>query len=654
MILRKLQMRDFRCYSGAITIDFSTDHKRNTTVIQGTNGAGKTSILQALNFVLYGLSAVTAEPDSPLINNELLRRAREDSPARAKVTLDFSDSQNHYQLSRTIRGFLVAGKVRYLPQQADELRLTFTKPDGNTERDKFPQQSIEHMLPSPIRTFFFFDGDRIADFTKPGRDRDEKINKAVNDVLHMEALSRAAARTGKIASDKNKALEKAGAPSVQKTALRYIASGCRNRKTPRICKKSVLEIGRLTNRCNSIDEELISINEVAKLAQERKQLENQHSTLVERKKQLTQQLVQATLSAVPSLMNHQIASASDILSKYKNRHEIPARIADYFLRELLHSRSCICGRSIDEHSPEELELETLLKSLVPNTLQDKATDLASRLRPLQTDASARAAEVVRVLKLIEQSNAETSRIDQEIERIGGDIDAQAFDRSMMLNRERSTITRSLMELKGQVGVAERNVEIALNTKTALIKRQESELQKQQELRELNREWVIARKCSEALHQAKSILEERLRATLGSEATEILRNLASADKKYFFSEVKVDPNFLLRVIDHNGRDVRPQLSMGETQVSSLAFMLAMTRLGGQEAPLVVDTPLARLDKSVRANTAHWLPKLTHQLVLLVTDAEFTPDVEEQLAPSLGLHMRLSPTPQGTQIEVRAHA
>ena len=510
------------------------------------------------------------------------------------------------------------------------------------------------MLPSPIRTFFFFDGDRIADFTRPGRERDAKISRAVNDVLHIEALSRAAVRTEKIAGDKNRALEKAGPPAVERIALEISLQDAEIERRREVVLSANQEIGKLTGRCDEIDTELISITEVAKLAQARTVLEGSRRALIQRREQLQQNLMRASIAAIPTIMHREVEAASDILSKYKSRHEIPARVADYFLRDLLDGGSCICGRPLGASSPERRQLEELLKSLVPNTLQDKATDLASRLRPLRDDGDASITEVVKLLKQIKDSAVEISRLDKEVERIGGDIDAQAFDRSVALNRERSTITRRLMDTKGQIGVLERNVEVALSTKKALVNRQESELQKRAGLSELNREWMVARECSEALAQAKAILEERLRASLGTEATEILRNLASADKKYFFSEVKVDPNFLLRVIDHSGGNVRAQLSMGETQVSSLAFMLAMTRLGGQEAPLVVDTPLARLDKSVRANTAHWLPKLTSQLVLLVTDAEFGPDVEKEIAPSVGKRMRLVPGPEGTRVDVISYA
>ena len=100
MILTRLQMRDFRCYAGLVTIDFSAGPSRNTTIIQGTNGAGKTSILHALNFALYGISAVPNENDAPIINNQVLKPSREDKPARARVILDFTDQFNRYQFEQ--------------------------------------------------------------------------------------------------------------------------------------------------------------------------------------------------------------------------------------------------------------------------------------------------------------------------------------------------------------------------------------------------------------------------------------------------------------------------------------------------------------------------------------------------------------------------
>jgi DNA sulfur modification protein DndD len=370
MILERLRLINFRCYTGTVDIPFSTDPVRNTTVIQGTNGAGKTSILQALNFVLYGVKAVTT--DSPLINNVTLATGREHAPARAAVMLEFKDSGRSYKLTRSVSGFLQGDRVHYLGGP-ENVSLTYTKADGNTERDPFPEQSIEGMLPSPIRTFFLFDGDRIADFTRPGRERDDTINKAVNDVLHIEALSRSVEHVGKIASEKRRALDKNPAPAIEKTksdiAVQEALIGNRRARLSDI--EALLR--EREDRLATIDQEISSIFEVQKLAEARKTFESTRSGKVERAEQLRKQLSRAIVAAVPALAARKLDTAGSILNRYKARHEIPARIADHFLRDLLERGECICKRPLDDGTSARAELEALLKSLLPNSLQDIAT-----------------------------------------------------------------------------------------------------------------------------------------------------------------------------------------------------------------------------------------------------------------------------------------
>jgi|GEM_PF-5355317 len=649
MILEKLQMREFRCYNGLAEVTFASGSK-NATVILGTNGAGKTSILQALNFVLYGMNATDQDLDAPLISNNALKGSYSDSPARANVTLHFSHEGIPYQLIRTLKGFLEGGRVRYVPAKPEDLRLTFRMPDGNTERDEFPQQRIEQMLPSPIKTFFLFDGDRIADFTKPGRERDEKIRKAVNDVLHIEALSRAAERTTKIASDKMRLLARTNSPAVKKVMAEIDEQTRIADEKRRIAEEMQREVDILVARIDEIDGQLIAFGEVAKIAGERRELDKRRQAFIERARQLRETLARATIGAVPALVQPAMSSTIATLDKYKSKHEIPARIADYFLRDLLDRHVCICGRPVEDGSHEFHELDAVLKSLVPNSIQDRATELLNRLRPLEAEAKTGIPELLDILRQIETNGKELARLDKELERIGGDIDASAYDRSIELNKERRSAGQRVMDLKQKVGLADRDAKNAFHTKKTLEERLKTEARKAEGLRGLQREWAVAKECAEALQRARAELEERLRVSLGEEATDILRKLVSDAKSYFFSQVKVDANFLLRVLDLHGRDVRSQLSMGETQVSSLAFMLAMTRLGGQEAPLVVDTPLARLDVSVRGHAAHWLPQLTAQLVLLVTDAEYDAGVRAELDPFVGSCIRLVPNVNGTQIEV----
>ena len=54
MIINKLEMFNFRQYVGHQTVTFSTDKHKNVTVLVGINTSGKTTLVRAFEWCLYG------------------------------------------------------------------------------------------------------------------------------------------------------------------------------------------------------------------------------------------------------------------------------------------------------------------------------------------------------------------------------------------------------------------------------------------------------------------------------------------------------------------------------------------------------------------------------------------------------------------------
>lgn len=52
MIIKSLQLNNFRQYKGLQKIIFSTDKEKNVTVIKGENGSGKINIIRSVYMVL--------------------------------------------------------------------------------------------------------------------------------------------------------------------------------------------------------------------------------------------------------------------------------------------------------------------------------------------------------------------------------------------------------------------------------------------------------------------------------------------------------------------------------------------------------------------------------------------------------------------------
>ena len=73
--------------------------------------------------------------------------------------------------------------------------------------------------------------------------------------------------------------------------------------------------------------------------------------------------------------------------------------------------------------------------------------------------------------------------------------------------------------------------------------------------------------------------------------------------------------------------------------SLSFISALSRLSGEEAPMIMDTPFARLSGNHLENLTNNLPELIPQLILFVTDTEWTSDVQNGLEDRIGLEYNL---------------
>lgn len=87
--------------------------------------------------------------------------------------------------------------------------------------------------------------------------------------------------------------------------------------------------------------------------------------------------------------------------------------------------------------------------------------------------------------------------------------------------------------------------------------------------------------------------------------------------------EVDPSTLdVTILDLDGNELlKSQLSAGEQQMFAVAIVWALALTSGYKAPVIIDTPMARLDSSHRANfVTKYLPAASSQVMVLSTDEE----------------------------------
>ena len=191
MILRYIKLKNFCPYYDEQTIHFATDEHRNVTVIRGVNGTGKTSLLTALNWCLYG-DSFFKEDSREFVNRHALANAEN---VETSVELGFVDQEIEYRVERK-RQWLLDNKTTFLLQEEDE------DPDfDSTASDK-----IRSIIPEDVSAHFFFDGEKIDNFAKQGNE--SEIRSAVHSVLRIEVFERGIAHLERTAQDYQRELKR--------------------------------------------------------------------------------------------------------------------------------------------------------------------------------------------------------------------------------------------------------------------------------------------------------------------------------------------------------------------------------------------------------------------------------------------------------------
>jgi DNA sulfur modification protein DndD len=88
----------------------------------------------------------------------------------------------------------------------------------------------------------------------------------------------------------------------------------------------------------------------------------------------------------------------------------------------------------------------------------------------------------------------------------------------------------------------------------------------------------------------------------------------------------------------------QISAGEKQVVAFSFILGLNQYARAKAPLMIDTPMSRLDQEHRRNLAETIARMPQQVFMFVTDTDLGFGVDEIVADSVAAEFRIVQDPR----------
>lgn len=180
MIIKKLKLHNFGVYAG--DNEFVFEGSKPIILIGGMNGRGKTTFLEAVLLALYGQNSF-AYSDSEHKSysgylHSFVNRGSDDRTCR--VTLEFEINNGvpeHYMIQREWN----------LESKRAKEQLTVRK-DG--EYNEFLTNNwamfVENVLPSALSSFFFFDGEQIAELAVDHTN--EQLKNSIRSMLGISVL----------------------------------------------------------------------------------------------------------------------------------------------------------------------------------------------------------------------------------------------------------------------------------------------------------------------------------------------------------------------------------------------------------------------------------------------------------------------------------
>jgi DNA sulfur modification protein DndD len=232
---------------------------------------------------------------------------------------------------------------------------------------------------------------------------------------------------------------------------------------------------------------------------------------------------------------------------------------------------------------------------------------------------------------------------------------------MMRGGELHTQRGQLLERQqnGQERKADLETDIArLSDESSELKREEKNFNELAQKAEKGQNLaMLATRYREVAGEVKTRAADALRRQMSEHVGKLWVEITERERE--FSSMEFDPQWNCFLLRHDGKKTSwddSNTSAGQRQVRLLAFYEALRRLARLAPPLVVDTPLGRLDKEVKDAVLDRLYLTGHQSIILSTNSEIDPEgaifdrIENRLARVYTLHPHGKPGSMDYEVRI----
>ena len=622
MIITKLTFHNFGVYAGNNVFEFESS--KPVVLIGGMNGRGKTTFLEGVLLALYGANSFAYSESKYSSYGQYLKAFvnTADGSLETYVELEFkleNETDERYLIRRS------------WPGNGQRTRETIqVKKDGqdNTFLTDNWAMFIENILPSGLSSFFFFDGEKIAELAVENTNAQMKesiktlLGISVLDLLDND-ISRIVNRVGKRSN-----------AQVHTKELKIL----RERKNQTEVALQIID-DRIAETSAQIEEarkklEKAKVDYTSKggdIVVQRQDLFTERTALVAKVEQGKETLIGVAASELPLLLAKDLLE--DISVQAAKEHE--TKLLGYTV-DKIHSMFETYSDGGDSNSVRDFI------SYVENKAAEESTEIVFdisdqsfyQLTSLLGNGLMNAQG--NMLQNMATCQKGIAKIDEIDSYLSVDIDEKVL----------SKIYKKIKTLEQEIIEHEASLEIAQKQRTGLngdVMRATSEYNRFVENMLSNLEsdddngriLKYAHHATQALAEYKIRLQKKKIGTLAETMTKCYKQLAN--KKNLISRIDMDAVTLDFVYLNADNQIVPKesLSAGEKQLMVISLLWALAICSKKKLPVIIDTPLSRMDSVHRvALIKTYFPNASDQTIILSTDSEIDKHYYEIMKDTVG--------------------
>lgn len=635
MRITNIDIKNYRQYE-QISFNFPKSSTNDIHIIVAQNGVGKTNLLNAVTWCLYGVEPHLSDDTQNLGLSKLNLRAISNAKANnmksdyVEVSIRASDDKKTFIFSRKL-------PVRVDPIFEEKTNETFLISESTLEGDTKiyddpddTKRIVDKYMPEKIREYFYFDGEQLNNYfisTRKGRVRD-----AIFTISQVDLVRNAHTRLSKLIAEKRKeASNKAPNIGEINKELESMSQNLddletnKNQLEEQIEKSETIikentEFLQGEENISELELELQNLNkERKKYSEDLIEIQNDTFHFVRKMKTI--------LNSYPA-----VKKAIDLIAEKEASNALPPDIDKALLIKALSNKRCvICNQPIDESN--DYHIRELIESYqVSSATSHLLVELRGELENIIKDASDYPIEKERIIRKTKRIENNLDSIDKQIGEISNRVnrvgDKEEVKRRFVERKENEVLKVKNHERLGVVKDQIDSTKKKLDSKKIELTKA---LGRDDECKKIRQQIRFATLSMNIIKEIEEDMIDDVRIQMEKITTEYFKKLIW--KMDTYDRIVLDDDFQLDLLHKDGYSCIGTCSAAERALLALSFTLALHRVSGFNSLLFIDTPVSRVSDTNRVNFAKVLSEVSEskQLIMTFTPSEYSDDIKSVFDP-----------------------